>query len=168
MNLLPKKGLMNTMQKKLLPMMLVPLFILLCHQTASAYYDPGVQRWINRDPIAEDGGPNLYCFVLNEPVLSLDGFGESILDDLKDPCSKSQLDKLEKGAKCYAEWEKHMEKLRAACKKLTDLEEKLKNTKGPKARRPIEEEIERLKKAIKGHEKEIKQKWPKGPPCQCP
>jgi len=75
---------------------------------------------------------------------------------------------VEKGAKSYEELEKHMEKLRAGCKQLHDLEEKLKNTKGPKARKPIEEEIEKLKKAIKGHEKEIKQKWPKGPACPCP
>ena len=35
---------------------------------ASAYYDPGVQRWINRDPIGEQGGVNLYGFVANDPA----------------------------------------------------------------------------------------------------
>jgi len=48
---------------------------------ASAYYDPGVQRWISRDPIREPGfdlvrrhqrrasrgEPNRYIFVLNNP-----------------------------------------------------------------------------------------------------
>ena len=46
--------------------------------TASAFYDPGAQRWINRDPIEEKGGVNLYRFVENEPIdktdiLGLDG-----------------------------------------------------------------------------------------------
>src|SRR5262252_10346870 len=27
------------------------------------FYDPGLQRWVNRDPIAEAGGLNLYRFV---------------------------------------------------------------------------------------------------------
>jgi RHS repeat-associated protein len=30
-------------------------------------YDPGLQRWMNRDPFAEAGGLNLYRFVHNEP-----------------------------------------------------------------------------------------------------
>jgi RHS repeat-associated protein len=46
---------MNAMQKSLIHIMLMPLFTLICHQTASAYYDPGVQRWINRDPLPERG-----------------------------------------------------------------------------------------------------------------
>jgi hypothetical protein len=42
---------------------------------ASAYYDPGVQRWINRDPVGERGGVNLYTFVANEPSQSVDCLG---------------------------------------------------------------------------------------------
>jgi RHS repeat-associated protein len=58
---------------------------------ASAYYDPGVQRWINRDPISERGfqrllsrisgslnTPQLYSFVANSPVTSADLFGLTI------------------------------------------------------------------------------------------
>ena len=37
-------------------------------QTASAFYDPAPQRWINRDPVHEYGALNLYCFVINNPV----------------------------------------------------------------------------------------------------
>lgn len=43
---------------------------------ASAYYDPGVQRWINRDPVGERGGLNLYGFVSNAPVTKIDPLGE--------------------------------------------------------------------------------------------
>ena len=48
---------------------------------ASAFYDPGAQRWLNRDPIAEeDFGKklkNLYKFVLNNPLQSFDPDGLS-------------------------------------------------------------------------------------------
>jgi hypothetical protein len=40
-----------------------------------AYYDPGIQRWINRDPIKEEGGVNLYGYVGNEPTLMIDALG---------------------------------------------------------------------------------------------
>jgi len=32
------------------------------------YYDPISGRYLSRDPIWEDGGINLYCFVLNSPL----------------------------------------------------------------------------------------------------
>jgi len=39
------------------------------------FYDPNLQRWINRDPIAERGGVNLYEFVGNRPIYSVDKLG---------------------------------------------------------------------------------------------
>ena len=39
------------------------------------FYSPGLGRWINRDPIGEDGGTNLYGFVGNDPVNGVDEFG---------------------------------------------------------------------------------------------
>jgi RHS repeat-associated protein len=58
-------------------------------QLASAYYDPGVQRWINRDPLWDFGfekvrgdgvsgvadSPNQYEFVGNAPITSTDPLG---------------------------------------------------------------------------------------------
>src|SRR3974390_1005934 len=38
-------------------------------------YDPNLQRWIQRDPIGEQGGINLYQFVGNSPVNFVDPFG---------------------------------------------------------------------------------------------
>jgi len=32
------------------------------------YYEPNLQRWLNRDPLGERGGRNLYLFVINEPL----------------------------------------------------------------------------------------------------
>jgi len=43
--------------------------------SASAFYDPGMQRWLNRDPIEEGGGMNLYAFVANNPVNNRDEEG---------------------------------------------------------------------------------------------
>jgi RHS repeat-associated protein len=39
------------------------------------FYDPQAQRWINRDPLGEAGGMNLYGFVGNGPVGAVDPLG---------------------------------------------------------------------------------------------
>jgi RHS repeat-associated protein len=39
------------------------------------YYSPGLQRWINRDPIGERAGINLYGFVHSNPTLLYDADG---------------------------------------------------------------------------------------------
>ncbi|MBR3923639.1 MAG: RHS repeat-associated core domain-containing protein [Kiritimatiellae bacterium] len=36
------------------------------------FYHPGVGRWLNRDPIEEEGGENVYCFVENSPSWLVD------------------------------------------------------------------------------------------------
>jgi hypothetical protein len=67
------------------------LILLSAPHLASAYYDPGVQRWINRDPVVDLGvvrlctpptaarlagrALDLYSFVRNRPLESRDGFG---------------------------------------------------------------------------------------------
>src|SRR6266540_2284801 len=38
-------------------------------------YDPNLQRFINRDPIEEEGGINLYAYVFNDPINEWDDFG---------------------------------------------------------------------------------------------
>jgi len=40
------------------------------------FYDPNLQRWLNRDPILERGGINLYRFVNNAPSGLIDTDGE--------------------------------------------------------------------------------------------
>jgi len=39
------------------------------------FYDPNLQRWINRDPIGEEGGINLYGSVGNDPLNGVDALG---------------------------------------------------------------------------------------------
>jgi RHS repeat-associated protein len=38
-------------------------------------YDPTSQRWLNRDPVGEAGGMNLYGFVGNNPIGEIDPYG---------------------------------------------------------------------------------------------
>src|SRR5437899_9673723 len=83
----------------------LPLCLLIwTTQTASAWYDPGLQRWINRDSIADSGfAPNLqrrtpdagvrpaaalpssggYVFVSNAPLTKRDPLGLSEEDVFK-------------------------------------------------------------------------------------
>jgi RHS repeat-associated protein len=39
------------------------------------FYDPSLQRWMNRDPIGELGGLNLYRYGANSPINAIDPFG---------------------------------------------------------------------------------------------
>jgi RHS repeat-associated protein len=42
------------------------------------YYEPGLQRWINRDPIQERGGVNLFGFTYNTPINLFDRDGRVV------------------------------------------------------------------------------------------
>jgi hypothetical protein len=52
----------------------IALFALL--PSAHAYYDPVPQRWINRDPLDERGGINMFAFIRNQPIHAVDPFGQ--------------------------------------------------------------------------------------------
>jgi RHS repeat-associated protein len=41
------------------------------------FYDPTRGRWLNRDPIEEDGGLNLYAFCGNDGVNAVDVLGDN-------------------------------------------------------------------------------------------
>ena len=51
------------------------------------YYHPQTGRWINRDPIEEEGGLNLYGFVGNNGVNNLDRMGLIPVETVVDVCS---------------------------------------------------------------------------------
>lgn len=49
------------------------------------FYEPNLQRWLNRDPIAESGGINMFAVLMNNLVFGVDLFGLSgELDGLAD------------------------------------------------------------------------------------
>ena len=43
-------------------------------------YDPELGRWLSEDPLGEDGGVNLYGYVLNRPLVLYDAFGLDTLN----------------------------------------------------------------------------------------
>jgi len=51
------------------------------------FYAPDLQRWLNRDPIGELGGQNLYGFVLNRPTMGYDVYGL-----IGTPCQAAQIE----------------------------------------------------------------------------
>jgi RHS repeat-associated protein len=44
------------------------------------FYEPNLQRWVNRDPIGEEGGNNLFEAFGNNPVSLTDAWGKDVLD----------------------------------------------------------------------------------------
>jgi hypothetical protein len=52
----------------------IPLLLLLV-ESAHAFYNPEIGRWVNRDPLGEEGGVNLYVFINNNPTTDMDAFG---------------------------------------------------------------------------------------------
>lgn len=95
------------------------------------------------------------------------GLGGSIggaLGALYDYVHANEADDSPKGSKSAGEYDEHQRKLGEARGQLEGLRDKLREAKGPKARGPIREQIRDLETDIKGHEKEIRQKWPDGRP----
>jgi len=43
------------------------------------FYDPNLQRWLNRDPIGEDGGANLFAYAGNAPSVAYDPDGHFVM-----------------------------------------------------------------------------------------
>ena len=61
---------------RLLRLALVHLVFL--GSSAQAHYDPNIGRWLSRDPIAENGGLNLYGFIGNNGINHIDILGLSL------------------------------------------------------------------------------------------
>jgi RHS repeat-associated protein len=66
-------------------------------------------------------------------------------------------------SKSREEYNKHVRVVEELRDQLEKLKNALKNSKGPKRKKPLEELIKEIEKKIKGHIKEMKQKWPNLP-----
>ena len=66
----------------------------------SAFYVPAVQKWVNRDPIAEDGGVNLYAYVQNTPINDFDPLGLKLWK-----CTRPTKSKLDASAQHVYLWD---------------------------------------------------------------
>jgi hypothetical protein len=51
------------------------LVLLMAVADLQAFYNPGTGRWINRDPIEEEGGIHVYCFLQNAAIADVDVLG---------------------------------------------------------------------------------------------
>jgi RHS repeat-associated protein len=49
-------------------------------ERGSRFYNPSLGRWLNRDPMEEPGGRNLYEYVHNDPIGGLDFAGLWVID----------------------------------------------------------------------------------------
>jgi hypothetical protein len=67
-----RKSLKSLIQS--LPLLTLTLLLVPAHP-ASAYSDPGIQRWINRDPVQEGAGANVYTYSANDPGNRVDPSG---------------------------------------------------------------------------------------------
>jgi hypothetical protein len=57
------------------PALLALFLCVVSHAHAMRWYSPNTGRWLSRDPIGENGGPNLYGMVGNNPINYFDPFG---------------------------------------------------------------------------------------------
>ena len=57
------------------PMLFSILLLAISLQPASAFYNPQTGRWLNRDPIEETAGPDLYSFSSSDACNSYDPLG---------------------------------------------------------------------------------------------
>jgi len=103
---------MKQMKQHILTLPLILVWLL--SSIASAHYDPTLGRWLNRDPIAEDGGVNLYGFVGNDGVDRTDLLGAISISDAQkifDTWFKTEIARLE--------WWRKLPQCPCKCKKNT-------------------------------------------------
>jgi len=83
----------------------IMLAALLFTQAAYAFYNPSTGRWLNRDPIEERGGANLYAALANRLLDIVDplghiGYGWECLlcgPRCKDPCAEAKAKRIDYG-----------------------------------------------------------------------
>lgn len=65
----------NLPRQHLLAIVTTALAWLASSHLALSFYNPSTGRWLSRDPVQEEGGANLYGFVKNDSVRSIDALG---------------------------------------------------------------------------------------------
>ena len=68
----------RTMKTNRVILFTLALLVVTLVQNAQAFYNPSTGRWLNRDPIAERGGRNLYGAVRNDAVNHSDNLGKCV------------------------------------------------------------------------------------------
>jgi len=76
---------------------------LLNNQYGHRFYNPDSGSWLNRDPIEEKGGLNVYGFVNNQPTILFDPDGRAIpivMEELLCPLQRHRPLPLRPGLRC--------------------------------------------------------------------
>ena len=87
---------MKTYQRTFCGLLFVFTACVVC--PATAYYNPAAGRWLNRDPIGERGGLNIFAFLGNAPIVSWDVLGLEDGGDTPSACDSCNLSCL--GMRC--------------------------------------------------------------------
>ena len=69
------QSLCHMKDRKTISLITFLVVLLACVDLAQAYYNPEAGRWLNRDPIEERGGANIYGFVANDGINKWDYLG---------------------------------------------------------------------------------------------
>ena len=80
------------------------------------FYSPALMRWLNRDPIEEEGGLNLYGFCGNNPMANIDALGQKIIIQVNATPSRRKIIDLKNG-KYPRAVTKHFGNCRFSCTK---------------------------------------------------
>ncbi|MBU0718147.1 MAG: hypothetical protein KJ749_07870 [Planctomycetes bacterium] len=139
------------------------------------YYDPATGRFLQRDPIGTSGGVNVYEYAENRPTIASDPSG--LATTLNPPAlagagfsAQEIVEILGCGAATFAaaksweEWNKHVDGVRRGKDLVRRLNELKKHLKKKRHKNAADKSIKEETAKIKGHEKEIDQKWPNGEP----
>ena len=65
------------------------------------YYDPTIGKWLTQDPLGHKAGPNLYAYVLNNPLTHFDLYG--LIDEAVGGASSSGADRFSSGSNFFTD-----------------------------------------------------------------
>jgi RHS repeat-associated protein len=160
-------------------------------------YDPKTGRFCQSDPIGLSGGLNTYAYAYANPLFTADPLGlvdtvtsritvlagqgrvaelqalvrAGALTPSQEATAIGAISRLEQGiqgAKSAGELAKHVERLQEAREGIDKLQRLIRQAGSKKTRDRLAQELEDLLRSIRGHEKEIQQKWPDVAEVVCP
>jgi len=114
------------------------------------YYNPSTGRWINRDPIEEDGGLNLYGFVGNSPLNYIDPLGLWSLNFVGnnwDALSELQVELV------FLQLEVKMPSILDRLDELEKKAEKICN--GCAFKKPLQDDLKKIRKIVEGMQSKL-------------